>query len=194
MHLFASFSPSQFACKCESFDRCLLFSRLKKLDVKEKKRLCYGMPSMSTEKERLKQQTKMKMKLKMMFSINSTHQTMPCAPDPIGFKFWYRLCIVNFVSPTSTVYNAWRVLIMNLQLIIYWPQCAASGVSLSKESIVWNLDRDDSSFLCARCAPRAVLTIMRTMPLSAKCVHLYSKHLKNGRRRENVSIFSVWNR
>jgi len=31
------------------------------------------------------------------------YQTMPCAPDPIGFKFWYRFKIVNFVSPTSTV-------------------------------------------------------------------------------------------
>lgn len=32
-----------------------------------------------------------------------THHTMPWAPEPMGFRFWYRLRIVNFVSPTSTV-------------------------------------------------------------------------------------------
>ena len=34
---------------------------------------------------------------------SSSHHTMPCAPDPIGFRFWYRLSMVNLVSPTSTV-------------------------------------------------------------------------------------------
>lgn len=49
--------------------------------------------------------------------MNTTYHTIPCAPDPIGFKFWYRLCIVNLVSPTSTVYKTvWRELILILQL------------------------------------------------------------------------------
>jgi len=33
----------------------------------------------------------------------TAHQTMPCAPEPIGLMFWYRLRIVNVESPTSTV-------------------------------------------------------------------------------------------
>lgn len=36
-------------------------------------------------------------------SNETTHQTIPWAPDPIGFKFWYRFRMVNLVSPTSTV-------------------------------------------------------------------------------------------
>lgn len=31
------------------------------------------------------------------------YQTIPWAPDPIGFRFWYLLRMVNLVSPTSTV-------------------------------------------------------------------------------------------
>lgn len=41
-----------------------------------------------------------------------THQTIPWAPEPIGLRFWYLFKIVNFVSPTSTVYNVCRALIL----------------------------------------------------------------------------------
>lgn len=46
--------------------------------------------------------TKKKSTKLIEFNIK-TYQTIPCAPEPIGFKFWYLLSIVNLVSPTSTV-------------------------------------------------------------------------------------------
>lgn len=47
------------------------------------------------------------------------YHTVPCEPEPASFKFWYRLCTVNVVSPTVTEYNEWSKLIFNLQVDQY---------------------------------------------------------------------------